>query len=93
MDVGRSIAAGKRINGALAALMREQNVSTALRLNVHNAVLVPTPLYSSETWVLQKKNERKINAMEMRSFRRICRVILADRICDEKIHRIARISW
>ena len=62
--------------GALAALMRRQNVSTAARLAVHNAVLVPTLLYGSETWVLQKKSERKMNAVEMRSLRRICEVSL-----------------
>ena len=48
MDVERRIAAG--------------NASTVARLTVHNAVLVPTLLYGSETWIFQKKNERKMNA-------------------------------
>ena len=52
------IAAGNKVNGALTALMRRRNVSTAARFAVHNAVLVPFLLYGSETWVLQKKNER-----------------------------------
>ena len=65
MNVERRIAAGNRVNGALAALMRRQNVTIAARLAVHNAVLVPTLLYGSETWVLQKKNEKKNNAVEM----------------------------
>ena len=43
-------------------------------------------LYGSETWVLQKKNERKMNAMVMRSLRRICSIILADRICNKEVH-------
>ena len=67
MDVERRFAAGNRVNGALAALMRRQNVSTAARLAVYNAVLVPSMLYGSETRVLQKKNERKMNTVEMRS--------------------------
>ena len=71
MDVEWRIAAGNRVNGALAALMRRRNVSTAARLAVHNAVLIPTLLYGSETCVLQKKNERKMNAVKMRSLRRI----------------------
>ena len=56
---------------------------------VHNAVLVSTLLYGSETWELQKKNERKMNVVEMRSLRRICGVSLADRIYNENIHRMA----
>ena len=59
MDMERRVAAGNKVNGALAALMRRRNVSTAACLAVHNAVLVPTLLYGSETWVLQKKNERR----------------------------------
>ena len=55
----RRIEAGNRVNGALAALMRWRNIRTVARLAVHNAVLVPTMLYGSVTWVLQKKNERK----------------------------------
>ena len=78
MDVERRIAAGNRVNGDLAALMRGRNVSTAARLAVRNAVLVLTLLYGSETWVLQNKNEKKMNAMKMRSFRRICGVSLTD---------------
>ena len=34
MDVERLIAAGNKVNGALAALMRRRNVSTAARLAV-----------------------------------------------------------
>ena len=58
MDVESRIAAGNKVNGTLAALMRRQNVSIAARLTVHYTVLVPSLLYGSETWVLQKKNER-----------------------------------
>ena len=59
--------------------MRRRNDSTAARLAVHDAVLVLTLIYGSETWILQKKNERKMNTVEMRSRRRICEVSL-DRI-------------
>ena len=39
MDVERRIAVSNRANGALDALMRRQNVSTASRMAVHNAVV------------------------------------------------------
>ena len=56
MDTQRHIAAGNKMNGALATYGR-RNVSIAAHLVVHNAVLVPTPLY--ERCVLQKKNEKR----------------------------------
>ena len=49
MDVERRLAAGNMANGASAALMRRRKVSTAARLAVHNAVLIPTVLHGSET--------------------------------------------
>ena len=52
--------------------MRKQNDNIVVNLGVHNAVLVPT------LWVLRKKNERKMNAVKMRSLRRIGRVSLVD---------------
>ena len=44
--------------------------------------------------MLQKnlQNERKTNAVKMRSLRRICRVSLADGIHNEEIHRMAGTS-
>ena len=92
IDVERRSAAGNRVNRALATLMRRRNVSTTVRLAVHNAVLVPTLLYGSETWILQNKNERKINAVEMRSLRSICGVSFADGIAMKRLHRMAGTS-
>ena len=48
MVVERRISDGNRVNGAVAALMRRRNVSSAARLAVHNAVLVSTLLYGGE---------------------------------------------
>ena len=47
MDVERRIATGNRVNEALTALMKRRNVSTAARLAVHNAVLVPALCYTA----------------------------------------------
>ena len=76
IDTKMRIAAGNRVRGALAAFMIRRYVSTATRLAVHNAVLVTTLLYGSETWV--------------GSLRRICGVSLADRIRNDEIHRISK---
>ena len=94
MDANGHIAAVNRVNGTLAALMRRRKITTAACLAVYNPVLVPTLLYGSEMWILQKKNEKKMNAMEMRSSRRICRVSLADRVRNEdvEIYRMASTS-
>ena len=43
----------------------ERRIAADNRVNgALTAVLVPTLLYGSKSWVLKKKNERKINALE-----------------------------
>ena len=56
--------------------IRWQTISTCFA--VHNAVLLPKLFYGSETYVLQKKNERKMNAVEISSLRRVFEVSLTN---------------
>ena len=77
MDAERRIAVGNRVKGALAV----EIVSTAARCN---AGLAATLLYGSKTWLLQKKNEIKINTVEIGSLRTICGFSLSDRPIRER---------
>ena len=74
--------------------MRRRNVSTTtVRFVVQNAVLVPTLLYGSETWITTeqwKKDEWM--KKEMQSLRRICEVSWAKWIRNEEVHRMAGTS-
>ncbi|GBP12987.1 hypothetical protein EVAR_79323_1 [Eumeta japonica] len=49
--------------------MNSKSVSRQERLATHNGVLNPTLMCGSESWVWQKKNERSIEVVEMRSLR------------------------
>ena len=42
MNVERRTVAGNSVNGAIAAMMRRRNVSTAAHWAVYNAVIVPS---------------------------------------------------
>ncbi|CAG9109123.1 unnamed protein product [Plutella xylostella] len=79
-DIERRVNAGNRVNGALHSIVASQAVSKQARLAVHNAMLVPTLMYGSESWVWQKKHESRLNAVEMRSLRSMLGVTLNDRL-------------
>ena len=59
IDAKRRIAAGNRVKGALAALMGRRNVSTAARLAVRNAVLVPTLLYAAKRGYYRRRMKER----------------------------------
>ncbi|GBP32165.1 hypothetical protein EVAR_80933_1 [Eumeta japonica] len=71
--------AGNKANGALLVIVNRKSVFKQARLAIHNGVPIPTLMYGSESWVWQKKNESRINAVEMRSLRSICGVSRKDR--------------
>ncbi|GBP06466.1 hypothetical protein EVAR_4599_1 [Eumeta japonica] len=78
-DIGRRVNAGNKLNGALLAIMNSKSVSRQTHLAIHNGDLIPTLIYGSESWVWKKKNESRINAVDMRSLRSMCGVSQKER--------------
>ncbi|GBP57084.1 hypothetical protein EVAR_36751_1 [Eumeta japonica] len=68
-DIEKRVNAGNKVNGALLTIMNSKSVSRQARLAIHNEVLIPTLMYGSESWVWHKKNESRVNAVEMQSLR------------------------
>ncbi|GBP49869.1 Protein YIF1B-B [Eumeta japonica] len=78
-DIERRVNVGNEMNGALLAIKNSKTVSQQSRLAIHNGVLIPTLMYGGKSWLWQKKNESRINAVEMRSLRSMCRVSRKDK--------------
>ena len=57
-----------------------KELSKATKLRVIYAMVVPTLLYGSETWTLQRRHRSKIQAMEMRYLGKVEGVTRMDRI-------------
>ncbi|GBP40277.1 hypothetical protein EVAR_83967_1 [Eumeta japonica] len=70
----RRMNVGNEVNRALFAIMDSKQAHLA----IHNGILIPTVMYDSESWVWQKKNESKINVVEMQSLCNICEVSRKD---------------
>ncbi|GBP21269.1 hypothetical protein EVAR_11664_1 [Eumeta japonica] len=73
-DIERKVNAENKVSGALLAIMNNKSVSRHGRLAIYNGVLISTLTYGSKSWVWQKKNESRINAVEMLSLRSTCGV-------------------
>ncbi|GBP24445.1 hypothetical protein EVAR_20769_1, partial [Eumeta japonica] len=73
------------MNGALLAIMISKSVSRQARLAIHNEVLNRTLMYDSESWVWQKKNESRINAVEMQFLRSMCGMYLKDKCMNTDV--------
>ena len=63
----------------------EEELSRRTKLRVYNAIVVPTLMYGSETWVLNKQQESAVQATEMRVLRRIVEKRRVDRVRNVEI--------
>ncbi|GBP66954.1 hypothetical protein EVAR_40546_1 [Eumeta japonica] len=50
--IERRVNAGNKVNRALLAIMNSKSDSRQARLAIHNGVLIPTLVYSSESWAI-----------------------------------------
>ena len=91
-DIERRATFGNSVNGALGKFLSSKTVSKRAQLAIHNAVLVPTLTYGSESWVWKSAHESRINAVEMRALRKICGVTLADRVENKAIRQRAGVK-
>ncbi|GBP76987.1 Glutathione S-transferase [Eumeta japonica] len=67
--------------------MNSKSVLRQARLAIHSVFLVPTLMYDSESWVWQKKNESRINAVERRSLRSMCGMSRKDRCRNSDVRQ------
>ena len=78
-EVRSRIGKAARVIGVLnEPVWKRKELSRRTKLRVYNAIVVPTLMYESKTWVLNKKQESAIQATEMKVLRRIAEKRMVD---------------
>lgn len=72
----------------LSPLLTHANVSMNTKVQLIKSFFVPTLCYQSQTWTLNKSQERKIETCEMRCLRRVINKTRRDRIRNQDIRNI-----
>ena len=62
-----------------------KELSKTTKLSVYNAIVKPSLLYGSETWTLQNRHMKKLQATEMRYLRNVEGVTRMDRMRSDDI--------
>ena len=68
------------IGGLNEPVWKRKELSRRTKLRVYNAIVVPTLMYGSEMWVLNKQLESAVQATEMRVLRQIVEKRKVDRV-------------
>ena len=74
----------------LRPIWQDKNISLKAKLKLLRTIVFSVFLYASETWTLTADLQRRINAVEMRCYRRILGISYTDHISNERIRRAIR---
>lgn len=68
-------------------MLRDRNIRIDVKLRILRCYVWSIVRYASETWIITKNVERKINAFEMWGYRKMMKIKWTDKIRNEEVLR------
>ena len=69
----------------LKIIWRDKNISLASKVKLMQTLILSTFLYACESWTLTAEIERRIQALEMRCYRRLLNISYKDHVTNEEV--------
>ena len=69
----------------LKIIWRDKNISLASKVKLMRTLILSTFLYACESWTLTAEIERRIQALEMRCYRRLLNISYKDHVTNEEV--------
>ena len=74
----------------LKVIWKDKNIALNTKIRLLRSLIMSIFLYACETWTLTAETERKIQTMEMRSFRRLLGISYREHITNEEVRNRIR---
>ena len=71
----------------LKIIWRDKNISLASKVKLMRTLILSTFLYAYESWTLTAEIERRIQALEMRCYRRLLNISYKYHVTNEEVHK------
>lgn len=91
-EIEARIQKASNVNYQLTPILKHRNIPLETKKKIINAIFVPTLCYQSQTWALNKSQEQKIIACEMRCLRKAVNKTRRDRVRNEEIRNSINIK-
>ena len=79
------IAQAKAALSRLKIIWRDKNISLASKVKLMRMLVLSTFLYACESWTLTAEIERRIQALEMRCYRRLLNISYKNHVANEEV--------
>ncbi len=92
-EINHRLMLASTVLGKLQRVWKDDDVSLRTKLRLVNALVYPVLLYGAEVWTIKKADQNKLEAFEMRCYRKVLNISWQDKIRnDEVLARISRVS-
>ena len=73
-EIKRRLLLGRKVMTNLDSIFKSRDVTLPTKVHLVKAMVFPVVMYGGESWTVKKAEHRRINAFELRYWRRLLRV-------------------
>ena len=73
-EIKRCLLFGRKVMTNLDSIFKSRNVTLSTKVHLSKAIVFPVVMYGCESWTIKKAEHRRIDAFELRCWRRLLRV-------------------
>jgi hypothetical protein len=91
-EISSMTSIGKRATGALNSILCGNTIMISVKRHIYNAILKSVMLYGREEWLIRRRYEQRIVAIEMDYWRSAARISCLDTVRNERVREIMGID-
>ena len=73
-EIKRCLLLGRKAMTNLDSMLKSRDITLLTRIHLVKAMVFPVAMYGCESWIIKKADRRRIDAIELRFWRRLSRV-------------------
>ena len=84
-EIKRCLLLGRKAMTYLDSILKSRDITLPIKVRLVKAMVFPVVIYGCESWTIKKANHRRIDASELRCWRRLLRVPWTARRSNQSI--------
>ena len=84
-EIKRRLLLGRKVTTNLGSILKSRDIGLSTKVRLVKAVVFPVVMYGYESWTVKKSEHQRIDAFELRYWRRLLRVPWAERKSNQSI--------
>ena len=94
-EIKRCLLLGRKVMTNLDSILKSRDITLPTKVSLVKATVFPVVMYGCESWTIKKAEHRRIDGFELWCWRRLLRVPLTARRCNQSILKdiSAGCSW